>query len=41
MTTVACVIDRSSPAASALPGAGVEVKPVRTKDLLDSAQAAT
>lgn len=40
MTTVACVIDRSSPA-SALPGAGVEVKPVRTKDLLDSAQAAT
>lgn len=40
VTTVICAIDRSSPGSSGLPSAGIAVRPVLTKDLLDSAQAA-
>jgi orotate phosphoribosyltransferase len=39
VTTVVCAIDRSGPAASGLPAAGIEVRSALTKDLLDSAQA--
>jgi orotate phosphoribosyltransferase len=41
VTTVVCVIDRSTPGGSYLAGEGIEVRPVLTKDILDSAHAAS
>jgi orotate phosphoribosyltransferase len=40
VTTVICAIDRSSPGTGGLPAAGLVVKPVLTKGLLDIAESA-